>query len=369
MNRNLEEFVNQHSDIKSPQDVYGGQHVAVLLAHYNGGKLLADQLQSLSAQTHKDWSLILSDDGSSDDWLGVSADFAKAQPKQRVWLVNGPRRGFAQNFLSLVSIAGPSVPYAAFCDQDDVWLPKKLETALNALKSVRPCRPALYCSRTMICDQRLASLGPSPLFSKPPSFQNALVQNIGGGNTMVLNRAALDLLQDTLHHATGVVSHDWWAYQLVSGAGGKIIYDDEPSVLYRQHMSNLIGSNSGWCARAKRLSALLRGQFKEWNDANIAALQGARHWLTPEARQSLDEFEAARRSGLFGRVAALRSSGVYRQTSPGQIALWIANLLKKLQSTAAKRGSLSGFVLHSLGQRLQSMQFDACTPNALLHYH
>ncbi len=330
MTRNLKEFVNQDGDLRSPLKEYGPRHVAVLLAHFNGQAHFSEQLESLKAQTHRDWSLIVSDDGSSDDWLGTASAFARSVGGQRVWLVNGPGQGFARNFLSLIRMAGPTVPFAAFCDQDDVWLPGKLARAVAALEEVPVETPAVYCGRTTICDAALLPVGASPLFSAPPGFRNALVQNIGGGNTMVLNRAALDLLQDTLHHARGIVSHDWWTYQLVTGAGGEAIYDPAPSLLYRQHGENRIGANTGIAARLHRARQLWDGQFRCWNDAQTQALARAKHWLTPEARELLDQFETARHGRLFHRIRALKEAGIYRQTVKGQIALWIAAVLKRL---------------------------------------
>lgn len=329
MTRNLKEFVNHNVDVSVRDEPHGERHVAVLLAHYNGDAYLGEQLHSLSAQTHHDWSLILSDDGSSDDWLETTVGFARTHPGRHVSIVNGPRLGSARNFLSLVAVAGSTVPFAAFCDQDDVWLPRKLEKAVAALDGVGSEQPALYCGRTMICDRQLVPLGPSPLFQRPPGFRNALVQNIAGGNTMVLNRAALDLLQDTMHHASDVVSHDWWAYQIISGAGGRVIYDPEPSVLYRQHDENQVGANASWTARFKRIGLLFQGQFRSWNTVNTAALGQARHWLTSDAQTVLERFQHARSARLRARIVALRDAGLYRQTMSGQLALWCATLLRK----------------------------------------
>ncbi len=330
MTRNLKEFVNQGADLRSSREVYEQDHVAVLLAHFNGSAHLSEQLESIAAQTHRNWSIILSDDGSSDDWLSIVVAFSRPATEHRVWLVNGPGEGFARNFLTLATIAGPSVPFAAFCDQDDVWLPGKLARAVKALQDVPKDAPALYCGRTTVCDATLAPLHMSPLFSAPPGFRNALVQNIGGGNTMVLNRAALDLLQDTVRHAQGIVSHDWWAYQLISGAGGHVIYDREPCLLYRQHSTNKIGANGGFRARLRRARQLLRGQFSTWNTAQSDALSNAGHWLTPEARSTLDQFKTARQAPLPKRLVALAQSGIYRQTWKGQMSLWIAAALRKL---------------------------------------
>ncbi len=330
MTKNLKEFVNHIPDLGVKGESYGPEHVVILLAHFNAGPHLSEQLQSLTTQSHRDWSLIISDDGSCDGWLETVAEFARSDASRRVWLACGPGRGFAQNFLSLIGRVGPTAPYAAFCDQDDVWMPGKLNRALHALSQAKPGTPALYCGRTLVCDAALTPAGPSPLFDRPTCFANALVQNVGGGNTMVLNRAALDLVQDTAQHATGIVSHDWWCYQIVSGAGGLVIYDPEPAIFYRQHGANAVGANRSGRARMARLRRLLAGEFRDWNARHSAALARAQHWLTPQARATLAVFDIARTGALHRRLPALVRSGVYRQTRRGQLALWLAALLKRL---------------------------------------
>ncbi len=147
---------------------------------------------------------------------------------------------------------------------------------------------------------------------------------------MVLNRAALDLVQETARHAANVQAHDWWIYQIISGAGGIIKYDQMPLVLYRQHGRNQVGANDTFLSSAFRLRQLLKGRFRQWNSLNVKALKAANHWLTPEARVTLAEFNTARSASIAKRIAALRRAGLYRQTSRGQIALWIAAILKKL---------------------------------------
>ncbi len=332
MTRNIKEFVNHarpFSGASFPADA-GEDHVCVLMGLRNGAKTLAEQLDSIAAQSHRDWSLIVSDDGSTDDWMPIVSGFAEASAPGQTWVTRGPRKGYAQNFLALACHAGPLVPYAAFCDQDDVWLKYKLARALSLLKAVPDGVPALYAGRTMVCDNELRQLRPSLLFKRPPCFGNALVQSIGGGNTMVLNRAALDILQDSAPRAAGIVSHDWWAYQLITGAGGTICYDQTPTVLYRQHAQNLIGANDTLFASLERMRRVVRGQFRQWNEANLAALIRARPWLTEEAKTTLDHFVLARNGSLRQRLRALRCSGVNRQRKRGTIALWFAALLNKL---------------------------------------
>lgn len=330
MTRNLKEFVNQDAARRTANGEFARDHVTVLLAMYQGGATIAEQLESIRAQTHSHWSLIVSDDGSTDDGPEQAMLFAIRQTPGRVRIRRGPGNGAARNFLSLVKAAGAVSPFVAFADQDDVWLPEKLARAVDRLKHVPEGIPALYCGRTMVCDCDLIPRRASPLFTRPPGFANALVQNIGGGNTMVLNRAALDLVQDTLRHAEGVVAHDWWVYQLVSGAGGKVFYDTRPTLLYRQHGANQVGANDTLRARLTRIGWLMRGRFRDWNDRNAAALDRASHWLTPEARATLDAFHRARSRGPFTRMLALRDAGLYRQTRCGNLALWIAAVTRRL---------------------------------------
>lgn len=332
MNRNSEEIVNHDGTEGLPKGGIGTvtpDHVAILLALYNGSATLQAQLDSLAEQSHGNWSLIVSDDGSSDRGPEIAQIFAAHRPG-RVTVVAGPRSGFAQNFLSLVCCAGPHVSYAALSDQDDVWLRGKLARALERLATVPEGRPALYAGRTIICDASLRPLRLSPRWRVTPGFRNALVQSIAGGNTMVLNRAALDLVQETARHATGVIAHDWWIYQIVTGAGGDVLYDPEPQVLYRQHGQNLIGANDTAIARLARLRQVMAGRLRAWNSANIAALERSNHWLTPQARATLAIFRATRGGTCANRLTALRRSGVHRQTAGGNTALAVAAALDRL---------------------------------------
>ena len=103
--------------------------------------------------------------------------------------------------------------------------------------------PLLFCSRTLTITESGTPVGMSPLFRRTPSFRNALVQSLAGGNTMVLNRAARDIVALASRRAR-FVSHDWWAYLLVTGAGGVVHYSAKPLVRYRQHAQNLVGANT-----------------------------------------------------------------------------------------------------------------------------
>lgn len=301
---------------------------AILLATYNGARWLDAQLHSLAAQDRARIDVTVSDDGSTDGTGALLAEWARRWRKGRFEVVSGPGRGFAENFRFLLGRDVGDATYVAFCDQDDLWLPGKLGIAAAALREFGE-RPALFCSRTELMDESGSMTGHSPAFPRPPGFANALVQSIAGGNTMVLNRAAFRLVSEAAGRAA-FVSHDWFCYLMVSGAGGEVVFSHEPLVRYRQHASNLVGANIGWRARLERLTAALGGRFTRWNDVNLAALDRCQNLLTEDARLQLDRFKAAREGSLPQRLAALRRSGVYRQTASGQVSLWLAALLGKL---------------------------------------
>lgn len=305
-----------------------GSHVAILLTTYNGASFLKQQLDSIVGQSHGNWTLYISDDGSSDETLEIIEAYRVSLGDERVRLFHGPRRGFAQNFLSL--IRNPSVhgDFFAFSDQDDIWFADKLERSLKRIPQNED-EPALYCSRTRLVDERGSFIGYSPLFRKAPSFKNALVQSIAGANTMLLNGAARALLAQVPEQAQ-VVSHDWLCYLLVSGCDGHVHYDPEPTLDYRQHGGNLIGSNSGFYDRLVRIRKMFAGTFREWNRQNLLALDYCGEQLEKHNRSVLSLFETARTASLPRRLYLLKRAGVYRQTSLGTFGLILAATIGRI---------------------------------------
>jgi glycosyltransferase involved in cell wall biosynthesis len=303
--------------------------VAILLCTYHGQHYLAEQLDSFVAQAHSNWEVWASDDGSNDDTRTILETYQQKWPSGQLSVNVGPAEGFAANFLSLTSKASINADHYAYSDQDDIWEPNKLARAVKWLESLPENIPGLYCSRTRLVDSHNNEVGISPLFAKPPSFANALIQNIAGGNTMVFNNAARNLLREAGENLP-VITHDWWAYMVVTGCGGQVFYDTEPTLRYRQHDSNLIGINSTWSARFKRIRMLWRGQFRGWNDSNIAALRMLSQRLTPENLEILEHFTRARTMSLIPRLIHFKRSGIYRQTLLGNFGLFVAAVFRKL---------------------------------------
>ena len=305
-----------------------GLTVAILLCTYNGEQFLQAQLDSIAKQSHPNWLLFVSDDGSSDGTLHLIERFSKVVGPDRVHLFSGPGQGFAKNFLSLLTHPQIDAPYIAFADQDDIWLPDKLTRAVSVLQSYRTV-PALYAGRTRYIDEQDQILGESTLFLKPPSFANALVQSIGGGNTIMINYHTLKVMR-AVPYPLDIFSHDWWFYLLVSALGGPIYYDSEPYVLYRQHRANLVGMNTTWRQKWLRIQMLLAGDFAKWNDRNIASLRFFRPHMSSQIQHIFDAFVRSREQGLYQRMAGMKAAGVYRQTALGNAGLWFAIMTNKI---------------------------------------
>ncbi len=321
-------LANAQDVTQVPGSSVGAAQVAILMCTKDGAAFLEQQLKSIADQTHTNWRLFVSDDGSTDQTKEILKRFAETH-HQPTTIRNGPGKGVCANFLSLAIDPTIEADYFAFCDQDDIWHQDKLQRALAWFATVGGDVPAFYCGRTELISIDGQSCGFSPLFTRSVTFRNALVQNLGGGNTMVFNRAAKKLLETA--GVIEVVVHDWWMYQLVTAAGGNVHYDSQPMLRYRQHPDNLIGSNRGWRARLVRLRMVLSGRFRDWNDTNIAALRRVPvQLIQPRNREVLELFAKARSASFLKRLYYLRRSGVYRQTLLGDFGLLVAALLKRL---------------------------------------
>jgi glycosyltransferase involved in cell wall biosynthesis len=305
--------------------------VKIILCTFNGGKFLNEQLDSISAQTYKNWSLYISDDGSSDNTLSILHSFRSRFQDKEIKIYQCNFKNFATNFIETAKKAYcPSGGFYAFCDQDDIWHPKKLERAITALMSVSLKVASLYCSRTLYITAGGAYISPSYLMRKAPTLSNALVQSIAGGNTMVFNDLACSLLIKGPPDIC-IPSHDWWLYILVTSIGGYVVYDPKAMVYYRQHNSALIGGNKSLCSKLRRLIMALSGRYRNWNQENLNALENSREMIPFELQRKIDLFRKSREAKFpIIRLIYLFRSGVYRQTYLGTLILYFGCLIKKI---------------------------------------
>jgi glycosyltransferase involved in cell wall biosynthesis len=292
--------------------------VHVLLATYNGAAHLPEQLASLATQRGVDWRLLWRDDGSTDGTLGLLEEFAAGHPGRVTRLAEpAGRLGAGASFLALLAAAPPGGLYA-FMDQDDVWLPDKLARAARQLGE----EAGLVCTRLRLVGPDLAPIGLSPLPGRAPGFATLLAHNIAAGCTMVMNEAARALALAAPFPRGSY--HDWWCALLVTGCGGRLIFDPEPRILYRQHPGNVIGGASGGRQRVRR--ALGRGAkgFLGPLALHLGALRAAP--LTSEARRVVEAAEGLRSASPFRRLAALRRAGLAHHARGANLLLraWVA---------------------------------------------
>lgn len=304
-------------------------HTAILMATYNGAQFLPEQLRSLAALDGGRVSVHASDDGSTDGTLALLAEWRAGWTRGDFEILAGPRKGFAENFRAMIVNDAIRADLYAYSDQDDIWDADKLVRATAWLQSGDMSRPRVFCSRTRIVDRQGRPAGLSSLFRRPPSFRNAITQSIAGGNTMVFNQAARDLLAEASRR-TGFVTHDWWTYLIVSGSGGEVHYATEPSISYRQHSGNLVGENNSLSARLTRIRWLLRGRFRDYGARNVASLKLCRDLLDADAQWVLSEYEGARGPGMLRRLWHLWRSGARRQTAASQVAMIVAAVFRLL---------------------------------------
>lgn len=303
--------------------------VAILMCTYNGELYLKEQLDSIQNQDYQDWILYVSDDGSNDQTLPILKSYQNQWGKHKLYILKGPRQGFQKNFMSLITSKKIHAEFYVLCDQDDVWLPKKITAAVTYLQNQDPSRSQLYCGRTSYVNKKLKFIQHSDLFLRPTSFHNAIVQSIAGGNTMAYNNALKKI--PSLFPGVRIISHDWWLYILCELSGGVTYYDVNSYILYRQHEGSLIGANTTVLAKVKRLYMLLSGKFIQYNDCHYEAFNTISLKIANSTHINLiDRFYSDRHKDLKTRLRMIRGLKVYRQTRDGMLALYLAALLRRL---------------------------------------
>lgn len=290
--------------------------VSVVLATFNGAKYLKEQLDSLARQSLPPAELIISDDASTDESVEIARRFARQTTFPVLVNKNETRLGFADNFLHGCSLANGDV--IAFCDQDDIWRPQKIDVCAKEL-AAHP-NAVLVAHAAELIDGNGNRLGRfdhgihskrvrPPLTCRPYDVYN--------GFTMVFRRSLLKQLpshERGLDFVTGKhrLAHDRWVRFLALSLG-EIVELEEELVQYRQHGNNLFGGGDG---KAPKMLHSLRQYFpdkKEYVENSGRILSAARNFRELMERIPKD---AEKEFPLFDRRAAMNYwSSVERQAS------------------------------------------------------
>jgi glycosyltransferase involved in cell wall biosynthesis len=285
----------------------------VLLSTHNGSRFLRQQIESVQIQRDVQVELCIRDDGSTDATLSLLSDLAGSD--NRLTYAAGERLGPAQSYLKVLSETADDIDYVALCDQDDVWIDGKLARAASWLSALDG--PAMYCSAVEVVDDELQVIGVHRTCRRGPALENALVQNIATGCTIVVNRAALHLFRRIPRWP---VMHDWWIYAVIA-ATGTVRYDPSTWVLYRQHDSNSIGLAASlpeqWLRRLRQELATGNERVRTRQADELLEILGSE--MTPEAFSTLTRFVKAQAS-VTGRVRYALTGPAFRQRRVDDVA-------------------------------------------------
>lgn len=250
--------------------------VAVLMATYNGEAFLQEQLNSLLQQQGVSVTVYVRDDGSTDNTVSILQNWRQQTGKLVLLDPAGTQYKAAKNFLSLVrDIDLTGVDYIAYCDQDDIWLPHKLQAAVQAIHTQQV---NCYASNLIMGDALARPVQQNSLFSRLATYLFAFKANsqsaydhyfeaASAGCTLVLTQQAALALQkvitDKFDQIPATASHDWSTYAITRLQGFTWYIDSAAYIIYRQHGANAYGANRGWKGIRKLLTLFSSGWYRQ----------------------------------------------------------------------------------------------------------
>lgn len=284
--------------------------VNILMSTYNGQQFLAEQIRSIQEQTYTDWTLFIRDDGSSDNTKEILKDFERQD--SRIHLINSDKSdnlGVIKSFHKLVN--HDRADYYFFSDQDDVWLPNKLELSLNEAKNYPANLPLMVYMDLKVVNQDLEIMTESMVKSQSHHANTELVQelteNTVTGGVAMINHTLAEMWQET----DDVLMHDWYL-ALLASAFGNLVFIDQPGELYRQHSDNVLGART----LSKRFKKWIRPHilFAVYWDLIKNSQKQARHLLQMPLSQSnrelIEAFVTIMDKPMLERFRILRKYGL-----------------------------------------------------------
>ena len=218
--------------------------IDILMATYNGEAFVEEQIRSIIQQSFTDWHLLIHDDGSTDSTIDILHRLA--QEDSRIMLIedNVQHLGVARNFIHL--LRHTTAPYCMFCDQDDVWLPNKVEKMLRAIESYDQTIPQVLYSNAFLWNPEVGIISNKNTLTYPTTIRQTLFLNTGiQGAAAIFNRAMCEIVNQPLSF---YAMHDH-VLLLAGICFGQVHYLHEPLMYYRQHEHNVTGNAPGSIAK------------------------------------------------------------------------------------------------------------------------
>lgn len=256
--------------------------VQVLLSTYNGEKYIKEQIESILNQKEVEIALLIRDDGSTDKTIQILEELA--MNNENITVYKDENLGPARSFMDLIE-KSDEYDYYAFSDQDDVWRPKKLISAINKLKEYNNT-PALYMSALEIVDTNLKYIETKKVEGNF-TLEGEIIKNFAAGCTQVFNKNLCNIIKQ--YKPKYIIMHDSWITRVCYAIGGNVIIDENSYIKYRQHEKNVLGYKDDGFQKLKRQYKIA---FKDKISmrVNIAKelKNGYEKLLTEEAKQVVE---------------------------------------------------------------------------------
>lgn len=289
--------------------------VDIVMATYNGGPYIREQLDSIMNQTYKDVRIYIRDDGSKDDTLSILNEYQYRYPEKVFLIKDSVKCGNSRsNFMQ--ALKSTSAEYVMFSDQDDFWLPNKIQHTLDKMIEVENRvgteKPILVFGAYKPVDNNLNEKKDNPKNRQEAAyklgFSNLLVQNYVQGCLMMINRTLANSMGD---FDDAILMHDWWA-ALIAAGGGAIEHIDEIMMLYRQHGDNVVGSVNVKSFKY-RLNKIFDPKTKNSNKAILKQAKLLRLRLldimSDDNKKKLEDYIGLYGKGKIGRITGLLKGG------------------------------------------------------------
>ena len=244
--------------------------IAILLATYNSGPYIREQIDSILAQTYQDWRLVVRDDLSTDNTVEIVKEYISRYPDKISILDNhGESKRAYLNFVELLK--NVESEYYMFCDHDDVWLPNKIEISIQRMKALeKPNLPVIVHTDMKVVDQDLNVINDSfwrysRLLPDHVTFKELALCSSVNGCTMLFNYKAREVALPHVAHAT---MHDMLVAQSTAANQGVVSAVKVPTVLYRQHVDNVVGAHernkSFYKKKIMSFGQTIKNNIRDW---------------------------------------------------------------------------------------------------------
>lgn len=302
------------------------EKILVMMSTYNGEKYIKSQLDSIeNQQLDIKLDILIRDDGSTDHTVDI---IKKYQKKYRnIKLIVGENIGCNASFFYLLKIAD-KYTYYAISDQDDVWLPNKLQVGIEKIKKIKENIPILYGTCSYIVDDDMKIHGKTQVKKKKIKLTNSIIQNFTPGHSQIMNYKLFKLLQQQNIDVRNIYVYDYWITN-VAVLYGKLIFNNEPYTYYRMHRNNVVGYGLNiYLFLKERIKRFQKGDGKKiYNQIKYFYDKNEKNIPEVDKKQIYNFLNC--NTKFLNRVKFIFTTKLYRQKKIETYFFKIAYLLKK----------------------------------------